>query len=151
MTEDVLSIGEVAARTGTAASALRYYEQLGLVRPLRRDSGKRRYSPSAIRLVGVVTLLQEVGFTLREVGQLLDSRSSAPIWLELANRKLGELDRQIAKGQAARTAIEHALACPGQNILDCPTFWSMVGGVSEGMSLEEAHAATHRDRSASAS
>src|SRR6266542_4062663 len=109
MTEDLLTIGEVAARTGTAASALRYYEQLGLVRPLRRDSGQRRYARSAIQIVGVVALLQEVGFTLREVGRLLDSASSAPVWLELANRKLGDLVRQIGKAQAARNAIEHAL------------------------------------------
>ncbi len=140
MTEDLLTIGEVAARTGTAASALRYYEQLGLVRPLRRDSGQRRYARSAIQIVGVVALLQEVGFTLREVGRLLDSASSAPVWLELANRKLGDLVRQIGKAQAARNAIEHALSCPKERILDCPNFWAVVGGVSEGMSLDEAHA-----------
>jgi DNA-binding transcriptional MerR regulator len=99
MTDDLLSIGELAARTGTAASALRYYDQLGLVRPLRRDAGQRRYAPLVIQLVGVVNLLQEVGFKLREVGRLLDSSSSAPVWLDLANRKLGELDRQISKAQ----------------------------------------------------
>src|SRR6266542_2390366 len=101
MTEDLLSIGEVAARTGTAASALRSYEQLGLVRPLRRDSGKRRYAPrrsSSLEL----WLAAGVGFTLREIGRLLDSPSSAPVWRELAKRKLGDLDRQIAKAQAAR-------------------------------------------------
>ena len=150
MTERLLSIGEVAARTGTAASAIRYYEQLGLVRPLRRDSGKRRYAPSAIQLVGAVNLLQAVGFTLREVGSLLDGPSSARVWLELANRKLGDLDRQIEKARAARVAIEHALACPEERILDCPNFWTMVGGVGQGMSLEEAHAATTSSRSAPA-
>jgi DNA-binding transcriptional MerR regulator len=103
----------------------------------------------AIQLVGVVTLLQEVGFTLREVGRLLDSSSSAPVWLDLANRKLGELDRQISKAQTARYAIEHALSCPKEHILDCPNFWFLAGGVSEGMSLEEAHAATTASRPAS--
>ena len=86
MTDDLLSIGELAARTGTAASALRYYDQLGLVRPLRRDAGQRRYAPLSIQLVGVASLLQEVGFTLREVARLLDSSRSAPVWLDLANR-----------------------------------------------------------------
>ena len=142
MTDDLLSIGELAARTGTAASALRYYDQLGLVRPLSRDAGQRRYAPLSIQLVGVVSLLQEVGFTLREVARLLDSSRSAPVWLGLANRKLGELDRQNSKAQTARKAIEHARSCPKEHILDCPNFWSMAGGVSEGMSLEEAHAAT---------
>jgi MerR family redox-sensitive transcriptional activator SoxR len=139
MTEDLLSIGQVAARTGTATSALRYYEQLGLVRPLRRESGRRRYAPSAIQLVGVVIFFQQVGFTLREVGRLLDSHSSAPVWRELAKRKLGDLDRQIGKAQAARNAIEHALSCPEERILDCPNFWVVVRAVIEGKSLEEAH------------
>src|SRR5829696_7408500 len=120
MPDDFLSIGELATRTGTAASALRYYEQLGLVRPLRRESGRRLYAPSAVQLVGVVSLLQEVGFTLREVRRLLDSPSSAPVWRELATRKLGDVDRQIGKARAAREAIEHALSCPKERILDCP-------------------------------
>jgi DNA-binding transcriptional MerR regulator len=140
MKEDLVSIGEVAARTGTATSALRYYEQLGLVRPLRRDAGRRRYAPAAIKRVGVVILLQELGFTLREVRSFLDSPSSAPVWRKLAARKLEDLDRQIKKAQAARNAIEHALSCPKEQILDCPNFWAVVGGVSEGLSLEEAHA-----------
>ncbi len=74
-------------------------------------------------------MLQEVGFTLREIGRLPDSPSSAPVWRELAKRKLGDLDRQIAKAQAARNAIEHALSCPKERILDCAKFWAVVGGV----------------------
>jgi DNA-binding transcriptional MerR regulator len=138
MTEELLNIGEVAARTGTATSALRYYEQLGLVQPLRRESGRRRYAPFAIQLVGAVILLQEVGFTLDEVRRLLDSPSSAAVWRDLAQRKLGDLDRQIGKAQAARNAIEHALACPNEGVRECPNFWAVVSAVMEGKSLEEA-------------
>ncbi|HET6319809.1 MAG TPA: MerR family transcriptional regulator [Chloroflexota bacterium] len=140
MTVDLLSIGEVAARTGMATSALRYYEQLGLVRPLRRDSGQRRYAPSVVQLVGVIALLQEVGFTLRDVRRFLESRSSAAVWRELANRKLEELDRQIARAQTARSAIEHSLSCPKERIVDCPSFQAVAGGVSKGLSLGEAQA-----------
>jgi MerR family redox-sensitive transcriptional activator SoxR len=75
-----------------------------------------------------VILLQEVGFTLRELRKLLDSSSSAPVWRELAKRKLGDLDRQIGKAQAARKAIQHAVSCPKERILDCPNFWAVVGG-----------------------
>jgi MerR family redox-sensitive transcriptional activator SoxR len=92
-----------------------------------------------------VALLQEVGFTLREVHGLLESPSSAPVWRELAKLKLTDLDRQIGKAQAARNAIEHALSCPKESFLDCPNFWAVVGGVMEGLSLAEAHHPAHPD------
>lgn len=139
MARSLLSIGELAARTNVAPSALRYYEELGLLRPPVRMAGRRRYEPGAVDLVGVVRFLQEVGFTLREIKRLVRSRSTARVWKELAARKLDELDRTIARAQAARTAIDHALACPRPNILECPNFWTVVRGVLGGSSLEEAH------------
>lgn len=144
MPDDLLTIGELAARTGVAASALRYYEQLGLVRPARRESGRRRYAPSSVELVGVVLFLQEVGFSLREIRRLISSRSSTRPRRELAAQKLTDLDSQITKARAAREAIEHSLKCPRENILECPNFWVVVRGVLEGKSLSEAHVHTGR-------
>jgi len=77
MPEELLTIGEVAARTGIATSALRYYDQLGLVRPRRRAAGQRRYGPEAAATVAVVRLLREVGFPLAEIKRLLASRAAA--------------------------------------------------------------------------
>jgi DNA-binding transcriptional MerR regulator len=57
-----LSIGELAERTGVATTALRYYDELGLVRPAARVSGRRRYAVSAVADVGAVIFLREVGF-----------------------------------------------------------------------------------------
>ena len=139
MADDLLTIGELAARTGVTTSALRYYEELGVVRPAARDSVGRRYKPSAVELVGIVLLLQEVGFTLREIGRLVGARTSTELWRDLARQKLVDLDRQITKAQAARHAIDHALDCPRENILDCPTFSAVVGAVLEGKTLAEAH------------
>ena len=139
MADDLLTIGELAARTGVAASALRYYEELGIVRPAGRESGRRRYTASAVDLVGVVRFLQEIGFTLREVRRLIGRRSTTRTWRDLATRKLDDLDRQIREAQAARHAIEHALACPRENILECPNFWTVVEGVLKGKTLTEAH------------
>src|SRR6266704_2465804 len=118
-----LTIGELAKRTGVATSALRYYEELGLLPAPARVSGQRRYPPSAVGLVGVILLLRDVGFTLREVKALIASRSLAGDgWRELHRRKLTELDRRIAQAQAARTAIAHALACPHEDVFECPNF-----------------------------
>lgn len=136
---ELLSIGELAQRTRVAPSALRYYEDIGILRPAGRISGQRRYDASAVGLVGVIRLLQEVGFKLAEVKRLVRSRSSAATWKSLAHRKVVELDRTIARAQAARTAIDHALACPRENILECPNFWATVRGVLGGATLDEAH------------
>lgn len=135
----MLTIGELAARTETATSALRYYEEVGLLSPTARVSGQRRYGGSVVDLIGVIKFLQECGFSLREIKRLVGTRSSARVWKDLAERKLGELDATIARATAARTAIEHALSCPRENVLECPNFWGVVRAFLGGQPLEAAH------------
>ncbi|GAA3036541.1 MerR family transcriptional regulator [Streptosporangium longisporum] len=138
--DDLLTIGELAHRTGVATSALRYWESLGLLTAPVRVSGQRRYPPSAVELVGTILLLREAGFTLRELKTLLASRSSADDGRrELHRRKLAELDERIARAQAARTAVAHALACPHEDIFDCPNRARVVAARLAGSPLHEAH------------
>ena len=137
--DEQLTVGELASRTGVATSALRYWEELGLLPAPTRVSGQRRYPPSAVELVGVVLLLRDVGFTLREVKAFVASRSAGDGWRELCRRKLTELDRRIAQAQAARTAIAHGLACPHEDIFGCSNFAGVVTARLAGSSLEEAH------------
>ncbi|HEY7487470.1 MAG TPA: MerR family transcriptional regulator [Streptosporangiaceae bacterium] len=140
MPDEQLTIGELANRTGVATSALRFWEEFGLLPEPARVSGQRRYLPSAVGQVGMILLLRDVGFTLREVKALLASRSpAADGWRELHRRKLAELDQRIAQAQVARTAIAHGLACPHEDILDCPNFASVVAARLAGSSLEDAH------------
>lgn len=123
MPREKLTIGELAARTGVATSALRYWEDVGLLPRPARVSGQRRYPSSTVGLVGLILSLQDVGFTLREVKALIGSRSRAVDgWRDLAELKLAELDERITKAQDARTAIAHALACKHEDILACPKF-----------------------------
>ncbi len=138
--DEQLTIGELASRTGVATSALRYWEELGLLPAPARVSGQRRYPPSAVELVGVIVLLRDVGFTLREVKAFVASRSPAgDDWRELCRRKLTELDQRIARTQVARTAVAHGLACPHEDIFECPNFTGGVAALLAGSSLEEAH------------
>lgn len=140
MSDEQLTIGELAHRTGVATSALRYWEELGLLSVPARVSGQRRYPRSAVEQVGVILLLRDVGFTLRDLKALIASRSLAVDgWRDLAQRKLTELDQRIAQSQAARTAIAHALACPHEDIRECPNFVSVIAARLAGSSLEEAH------------
>src|SRR5687767_14009248 len=110
MSDRLLTIVELARRAGVAASALRYYGELGLLPTPARISGQRRYPESAVGLVGIILLLRDVGFSLAEQKALMASRAVAlDDWQRLAQHKLAELDDQIAKAETAREAIEHAL------------------------------------------
>ena len=124
MPDEQLTIGEVARRTGVATSALRYWEELGRLPAPARVSGRRRYPQSAVEQVGVILVLRDVGFTLKEARAFVASGGKGR--REGARRKLAELDRRIAHAQAARTAIAHSLACPHGNIHDCPNFARVV-------------------------
>jgi DNA-binding transcriptional MerR regulator len=140
MSDQRLTIGELARRTGVATSALRYWEELGLMPRPTRISGERRYSPSAVQDVGTILLLRDVGFSLRELKVFIAS-SSPPMesWRQLVERKLAELDAQIARARVARDAVEHARHCPHADILQCPSFTRAVSTRLAGAPLQEAH------------
>jgi DNA-binding transcriptional MerR regulator len=71
MSDRLLTTDELARRAGVSTSALRYYEQLGLLPPAARISGQRRYPESAVRLVGTILLPRDVGFSLAEPKALM--------------------------------------------------------------------------------
>jgi DNA-binding transcriptional MerR regulator len=138
MSDELLTIGELASRTGVATSALRYYEELGLVCSATRVSGHRRYPPEAVGIVGAILFLRDVGFTLEEIGRLMEARAKNPgAWRDLARRKLDELDARIHEAQVARVAVEHAIRCPREDIVTCPKFQEVVRQRLAGTPLAE--------------
>lgn len=140
MSGRLLTIGDLARRAGVAPSAVRYYEELGLLPAPSRVSGQRRYPESAVELVGIVLLLRDAGFSLAEQKALLASRAAAPAeWRRLLGDKLLQLDEQIANAQAAREAVGHALRCRFDDILECPNFRGLVAARLTGRPLQEAH------------
>jgi DNA-binding transcriptional MerR regulator len=139
MSERLLTIGELARRAGVATSALRYWEELGLLPAPARISGQRRYPELAVARVGVILLLHDVGFSLAEQKALATRGGALDDWRRLAQRKLAELDEQIAKAQTAREAIEHGLRCPHDDIVECPNFTSVIGARLAGEPLSGAH------------
>lgn len=140
---DLLTIGELARRAGVNASALRYYEELGLLPPPARVSGQRRYPDSAARLVGAILLYSDAGFTLAEQKALTAPRDGTSGWKQLAQRKLAELDKQIATAQAVREAISHGLRCPHEDITQCPNFNAGVTARLAGQPLSQSHRQLH--------
>jgi DNA-binding transcriptional MerR regulator len=133
----VLTIGELAERTGVATTALRYYDELGLVSPAARAGGHRRYDAAAVRQVGAVLLLRDLGFTLAEIARLLGGRPDRAGFDALVRAKIAELDGLIHDAEIARVALEHALACPADDPGACPKFLAIVDGRLAGRPLTD--------------
>jgi len=142
-TGGLLTIGELARQAGVTTSALRYYEEVGLLPAPARVSGQRRYPESAARLVAAILLYSDAGFTLAEQKALMAAQAGTPGWRQLAQRKLAELDEQIATAQAAREAIEHGLRCPHEDITQCPNFTAGVTARLAGQPLSRSHQQLH--------
>jgi DNA-binding transcriptional MerR regulator len=143
----LITIGELARRAGVTASALRYYEEVGLLPRPARISGQRRYPESAARMVAAILLYSDAGFTLAEQKTLIAGRASAPgDRSQLMRRKLAELDEQIARAQAVREAISHGLRCPHEDITQCPNFNAGITARLAGQPLSRSHQELHGQR-----
>jgi DNA-binding transcriptional MerR regulator len=119
-----LSIGEVAERSGVAATTLRFYEDEGLFRTPDRVGGRRRYAESVLSRLEVIGLCKAAGFSLEEIRVLLaDDVPGRPASHSLAEAKLVDIDRQIAALRRAREIIEWAMTCECVSIdaCDCGT------------------------------
>ena len=119
MAEETLSISEVGERTGLQSSALRFYEREGLIRPTTRVGGRRHYSPDVLQRLAVISLFQEVGFTIGEIGQLLTRRAARRSWRPLAENKLAEIDEHLDRVNAAKELLNTALACDCEGLETC--------------------------------
>ena len=118
-----LSIGQVAKRTGLRTSALRYYEEAGILPPPARISRRRVYDANTVRRIEVLKFAQEAGFTLEEIKTLFHGfRSETPPsarWQALAQAKLQELDVLAKRIQRMRRALDLGLKCGCIRIEDC--------------------------------
>jgi MerR family redox-sensitive transcriptional activator SoxR len=111
-----LTIGELAARSGVRASALRFYEERGLLRSERTRSGHRRYPSVALRQVAFIVFAQRIGLSLDEVGRLLDSLPSrrapqAADWAKLSPVWLARVNEQIEHLERLRMSLTDCIGC----------------------------------------
>ena len=109
------SISEIGRQVGLRASAIRYYEQIGILEPARRVSGQRRYDETVLYRLAVVRRAQDAGFTLDEVRQLFFGFSpSTPVskrWKKIAEQKIVELDARIEQIQSMRKLLKKLESC----------------------------------------
>ena len=117
-----LAIGEVARRAGIQASALRYYESIGLLPAARRVNGQRRSAASIVQRLAVIRLAQQAGFRVAEIQTLLGfAAERAPVerWQPLVERKLAELDAQIALAQQRKRLLQRLGGCDCATLEQC--------------------------------
>ena len=125
----LLSIGDVARQTSLRPSAIRYYEAIGLLPPPRRRHGRRLYDDEALIRLKLIQMAQEAGFTLAEIGTLLEGFAAetpaSTRWQALAESKLAEVAAQIARAEQMRSILQQALHCGCIRLEDCAALgWS---------------------------
>jgi MerR family redox-sensitive transcriptional activator SoxR len=113
---DVLTIGEVAARSGVATSALRFYEEQGLIASERNDSGHRRYPRRVLRRVAFIVFAQKVGLSLEEIRAELARlpRNHAPEradWAKLSGSWTKRIDERIAELERMKAGLTECIGC----------------------------------------
>jgi MerR family redox-sensitive transcriptional activator SoxR len=119
-------IGAIAQMAGLQASAIRFYEQLGLLKSPTRINGRRRYNPEVLQQLRAIQIAQQAGFTLNEIDTLFSGFSEdTPVsdrWRELAKRKVDEVDALISKAQRMKQVLEEGLRCGCVELQDCMLF-----------------------------
>ena len=113
---DVLAIGEVARRSGVASSALRFYEQRGLISSERAGSGHRHYPRPVLRRIAFIVFAQRIGLTLDEIGAELAKLppQQAPTrrdWSRLSATWASRIDARIAELQRLKSGLTECIGC----------------------------------------
>ncbi|WP_117213039.1 redox-sensitive transcriptional activator SoxR [Allorhizocola rhizosphaerae] len=123
----MLTIGELAARSGVAPSALRFYEQQGLIRATRTGGNQRRYERAELRRVAFIRIAQQIGVSLERIkdalGELPDGRTPTKAdWERLSRRWRGELDERIALLERLRDDLTGCIGCGCLSLQTCKLY-----------------------------
>jgi MerR family redox-sensitive transcriptional activator SoxR len=113
---ELLSIGEVAKRSGVAASALRFYEERGLIRSEREGSGQRHFPREVLRRIAFIVFAQRIGLSLDEIGEELAKLPPhrAPTgkdWSRLSKTWTARIDERVAELERLRAGLTQCIGC----------------------------------------
>jgi len=122
-----LDINEVAKRSGVPASALRFYEEKGLVSSVGRRGLRRLFDPDVLERLALISLGRSAGFSLDEIAQMFAPDGRPRIDRQKLAGKANQLDATIRKLIAMRDGLNHAAVCPAPSHLECPKFRRLMG------------------------
>ncbi len=124
---DLLTIGEIARRSGFTQSAVRYYDELGLLSAARTAGGQRRFQRSSLRRLALIRAARNMGLSLDEISAALDAlpRERVPAqadWAGLSDVLHKRLDEQISALEALRDQLTGCIGCGCMSLENCPAF-----------------------------
>lgn len=138
-----MNIGEAAQRSGVAAKTIRYYEDIGLIAPARRNgNGYRDYDERDVHMLRFVQRARSLGFGVRDCGQLLalyrdPHRTSAEV-KALTERRLADIDRKLAELASMRATLEQLTeSCSGDQRPECPILDDLAASPPDGGSARK--------------
>jgi len=118
-----MKIGELAHKVGLNASAIRYYEKMGLLAGPQRVGGQRRYANDALDRVLLIRFAGDMDFTLAEIKLFLhglrDNSPVGPRWKKLAHRKIAEIDENLQRSLRLKSLLQHLLHCRCASLQIC--------------------------------
>jgi len=134
-----LDIGEVARQSGMPASALRFYEEEGLIASIGRSGLRRQFNPSVLERLALIALGRRAGFSLAEIKKMFAPDGRPRIDRKMLADKAVQVDVTIRKLSALRDGLRHAAACPAPSHMECPTFRRLLGFTGTGRVPKRRH------------
>lgn len=138
-----MDISEVSKHTGIPSSALRYYEQKGLISSVREKGERRRFAANVLDQLALIALGQAAGLSLDEIRSMLSPYGPPNIDRQLLAAKADEIDALIKRLKAMRNGLRHAAACPAPSHVECPSFQKLLKAAATG-ALEKRWGNTQR-------
>ena len=133
---ELIPIGEAARRLRLRPSALRYYDERGLVPAAARRSGRRMYGRDELRRIAFLTIAQRLGIPLDTAAAVLDAPD--PQWRAAVQDQIVQLEGLINQARGATTFLTHALDCPTEHpTRDCPSMIAALDRLLDGISVEQ--------------
>ena len=127
-----MDIAEVAKRSGLPASALRFYEEKGLITSVGRQGLRRRFEPKVLDQLALVALGQAAGFTLDEIRSMFAPDGRPRIDRRMLSAKADAIDATIKQLKAMSNGLRHAAVCPARSHAECPSFQRLVRAAAAG-------------------
>lgn len=122
-----MDINEVARRSGVTASALRYYEQKGLIASVGRSGLRRVFDVSVLERLALIALGRSAGLSLNEIALMFANDGRVKVDRKLLADKADELDSSIRQMTTMRDGLRHAAACSAPSHMECPKFRRLMG------------------------
>lgn len=122
-----LDIGEVSARSGFKPSALRFYEEVGLIKSVSRLGLRRQFPPEVLLQLQLIAMAKLAGFSLQEITGMFGRNGMPDLPRPMLHKKADEIGAQVNQLQLLRDTLRHIAECSAPSHMECPTFRRLLG------------------------